>query len=254
VNRDEFLTIVRDMCSTDTAGAEAATEATLETLAERLPASLARRLVEQLPPELGPLMFRHGEPEKYDVDAFVARVAERSRTQTAMAKRQATCVLAALARALPASSYDAIVAELPEDFTPLLPRGRWVDVMPADEFVRRVAQRLGIDEAAARTSVDATLETLSIRLAGGEVEDLLTRLPLELHEPLKRGLAASATATRMPLDTFVSRLAEREGVDEWTARERARAVLHTLREAVGDDEFFDVTVQLPPTYDALWAS
>jgi hypothetical protein len=29
-------------------------------------------------------------------------------------------------------------------------------------------------------------------------------------------------------------------------------VLTTLREAVGDDEFFDVTVQLPFGYGALW--
>lgn len=41
---------------------------------------------------------------------------------------------------------------------------------------------------------------------------------------------------------------EREGVDVESARRHASAVLAALREAVGDDEFFDVTVQLPADY------
>ena len=33
----------------------------------------------------------------------------------------------------------------------------------------------------------------------------------------------------------------------------ARAVFTTLREADGDQEFFDITVQPPPEYAVLWA-
>jgi uncharacterized protein (DUF2267 family) len=55
----------------------------------------------------------------------------------------------------------------------------------------------------------------------------------------------------MPLDRFVDRIAELAGVDPFEAREYARAVFATLREAVRDDEYFDVTVQLPPDYHAL---
>jgi uncharacterized protein (DUF2267 family) len=36
-------------------------------------------------------------------------------------------------------------------------------------------------------------------------------------------------------------------------RDHVRAVLVTLREAVGDDEFFDVTVQLPNEYFSVLA-
>jgi hypothetical protein len=39
-------------------------------------------------------------------------------------------------------------------------------------------------------------------------------------------------------------------VDSFAASEHARAVFAALREAVGD-EFFDVTVQLPPDYAVL---
>ena len=47
---------------------------------------------------------------------------------------------------------------------------------------------------------------------------------------------------------------EREGVPARLALVRARAVVVTLREAVGDDEFFDVTVQLPDDYVSALAA
>jgi uncharacterized protein (DUF2267 family) len=52
----------------------------------------------------------------------------------------------------------------------------------------------------------------------------------------------------MSWEAFVNRVAEREGVDPERAADDAAAVLRTLREAVGDDEFFDITVQLPDDY------
>ena len=55
-------------------------------------------------------------------------------------------------------------------------------------------------------------------------------------------------ARRRSFDEFAQRVAERERSDLFAAREHARAVLATLREAVGDDEFFDAAVQLPADY------
>lgn len=53
----------------------------------------------------------------------------------------------------------------------------------------------------------------------------------------------------MPLERFVALIAAREGVSApGLALAHARAVLTTLREAVDDDEFFDVKVQLPQDY------
>jgi uncharacterized protein (DUF2267 family) len=254
MDNDQFLSIVQQMSATDRPAAEAATAATLQTLAERLPTPLARRLVDQLPPEIGPLLFTEGSPEKYDADTFVARVSERLAVDVPVAERQVRSVLSALARAITPEAYDAVVAELPDDFAPLLPRGPWIDVMPTDEFVRRVAEGSGVDNAAARAVTDAVLETLAERIAAGEVDDLITRLPGDLHPALQRGRDTSPMAMHMSLDKFIDRVATREGIDDvLTVREHARAVFLTLREAVGDEEFFDVTVQLPPDYDALWA-
>jgi uncharacterized protein (DUF2267 family) len=57
----------------------------------------------------------------------------------------------------------------------------------------------------------------------------------------------------MSLDEFVRRVAEREGVTPAEARDHARAVFATLREAVGEEEFRDIRAQLPLEYAALEA-
>ncbi len=98
-------------------------------------------------------------------------------------------------------------------------------------------------------AAEAVVETLGERISGGEVEDLEARLPLELRPALERGRAASGDHARsMPLQRFLSRIAEREGVPPAEALVHTRAVLATLREAVGDEEFFDVISELPADY------
>jgi uncharacterized protein (DUF2267 family) len=54
----------------------------------------------------------------------------------------------------------------------------------------------------------------------------------------------------MPFDELLRRVAERAGLDRDDAR---RAVFATPREAISDEEFFDVTVQLPKDYTVLLA-
>jgi uncharacterized protein (DUF2267 family) len=105
------------------------------------------------------------------------------------------------------------VAQLPKDFTFLLPRGPDVELMPFDAFREEVAERAGLDVESAGRATEVVLETLAERIAPGEVDDLIARLPVPLHEPLKRGKADNpGAARRMPLEEFLGRLAEREGV------------------------------------------
>jgi uncharacterized protein (DUF2267 family) len=73
-----------------------------------------------------------------------------------------------------------------------------------------------------------------------------------MHEPLKRGLAESnGVARKIPLDRFIMRVAEREGVDLEEAVAHTRAVFATLREVIPDEELRDITDQLPKEYDPL---
>jgi uncharacterized protein (DUF2267 family) len=107
-----------------------------------------------------------------------------------------------------------VADELPQDFEPLIAEAqrRFFEVMPAEEFVAKVAERTGLDQEAARRATEAVLEALARRVAGGEIDDLIPRLPLNLHASLRRGKAASGgTAKRMSLDRFLALISELEG-------------------------------------------
>jgi uncharacterized protein (DUF2267 family) len=249
IDHDAFIEFVRQAAGSVRERAERAVRATLQTLAERISAGEARQLAAQLPPELSPWLNSDTRSEPFDVDEFVRRVAAREEVDLPTAERDARIVFAALSHAVGPRELRDIVSEVGKSFAPLLPQGPYVEVMPAEELVRRVAQRSGLDEAAAQRATDAVLATLGERIAGGEVDDLIARLPLALHVPLKAGRARSGgVARRMSFDEFARRVAEFEGSSPLVGREHAVAVLATLREAIGDGEFFDVTVQLPDDY------
>jgi uncharacterized protein (DUF2267 family) len=130
-----------------------------------------------------------------------------------------------------------------------LPRAERVEVADARRFIEEVAAHAEIDAAAARRASEAVLETLAERIAGGEVDDLLLRLPIELHPPLVRGRdRVRGEAQPMTLTRFIQTVADREGVSLLDAGIHARAVLHALHDAIGDREFLDITAQLPDDY------
>ena len=75
--------------------AERATQATLQTLAERLPRDEDRHILQQLPAELHRWIHTETEPEKFDLDEFLDRVAQREGTDTETALRHARRVFRA---------------------------------------------------------------------------------------------------------------------------------------------------------------
>jgi uncharacterized protein (DUF2267 family) len=249
MDHDDFVQLVAQSAGIGRHDAERAVQATLSTLAERISAGEARDLAARLPPELAPWLGAPQRSERFDVDEFVRRVAVREGTDEAPAERHARVVLAVLAQAVGPKELDDVLAQLPRDFAVLVARGSDVEVMPAPTFWQHVADRAALDADGARRATAAVLETLAERIAGGEVDDLVDRLDVPLHDPLRRGREHSGGVARhMSLDDFVQRIAGREGVPAPVALAHARAVVRTLRAAVGDDEFFDVTVQLPSAY------
>ncbi|MCW2947353.1 MAG: hypothetical protein JWR24_4070 [Actinoallomurus sp.] len=250
----QFIQITQRNAGLSAEAAERAAQAALTTLAERLSKGEARDLLEQLPAEMKPWVYTESDAERFDFDEYLRRVAEREGVDVRTAERHARAVFFALGQAVSAEEIADVAAELPQDFEPLIAEAqrRYFEVFPAEEFLTRVAERTGLDGDGAYLATNAVLETLAERIAGGEVDDLIPQLPIELHEPLRRGKARSGgTARRMTLDTFLDRIAERESVDPFQASEHARAVLATLREAISVKEFFDVTAQLPPDYQVL---
>lgn len=253
---EQFITMVEQQTRLDRDGAKRATRATLETLAQRLSKGEARDLLEQLPAEMKPWIYTESPAEPFDMEEFLRRVAEREDVDVATADRHARAVFYALGRAVSADEIADVAAELPQDFEPLVAEAqrRYLEILPAEEFLGRVADRTGLDGDGARRATEAVLETLAERIAGGEVDDIISRMPVQLHQPLKRGKAKShGAARRMSLDDFLRRVAEREGVPPEQAREHASVVSATLRTAIGDDEFHDITAQLPYDYLVLLA-
>jgi uncharacterized protein (DUF2267 family) len=257
VDYDQFISLVEQAIGADREIAERATQVTLATLGEHLGRDECRHLVPQLPPELGGWLFSEGAAQSFDVTEFLRRIAERESVDEETAERHARAVFMALGRALSDDGYADMVSRLSNDYVPLLPKGSGAGGgLPADQFLAGVARRVGVSTARAQRITDAVLETLGERLGPGEVDDLLTQLPVSLHPPLKRGAARADEATsRMSVDEFLNRIAERTGIPtdpaallpHPQAREYARAVFNTLRETVGT-EFLDVTVQLPGEY------
>jgi uncharacterized protein (DUF2267 family) len=247
VDHEAFIDVVRAAAALDRDDAERATRATLQTLAERIDRGEARALATRLPPELAPWVATNTSAERFDVDELVRRVARREGVDEPIAYGHVRAVFDALARAVGPDELADVAAQLPKDYAALLPRGVYVEVVPADRFLAQVAERADVDLEGARRATDAVLETLAERIAGGEVRDLMAHLPIELHDPLRRGSERSGSrAQRMSSERFMALIAGREGVTPDVARLHGRAVFAALRDAVGDDELFDVTVQLPP--------
>jgi uncharacterized protein (DUF2267 family) len=244
--------------------AERSAQAVLQTLAERLPRGEARHILAELPAEMKPWVYTEADAEGFGIDEFLERVAKREGTDIETALRHARAVFAALGRALDADAVAHLAGSLPRTFEPLVAEAqqRFLDIMPADEFWRRVGQRLGPDQAPgedrARQVTEAVLETLAERIAAGEVEDLVARLDPLLHPPLRRGIASSGPAARrMPLAEFLRRVAGRESADVDEAGlvdvifAHVRAVFATLAEAVDAEEWFDMIAELPAEYSGL---
>jgi uncharacterized protein (DUF2267 family) len=249
--QDATVSFVARALSLEPEAAGRAVRAVLETLAERIDAGEARDLAASLSPALAASLHTTTPAEGFDADEFVRRVAQREGVDVHTVERHVPIVLEALQRAAGDLEYRDMAAELPTDYARLLPTGRSVEVRPVETFHGRVAELAGVDVVQAQKIAAAALELLAERIDGGEVDDLIVHLPLELHEPLQRGRQRSGEpATRMKLDAFVDRFAEREGTDPITARDHLRAVFAALREAIGDEEFFDVLSELPPDYKA----
>jgi uncharacterized protein (DUF2267 family) len=252
ITQEQFVTTVAHTARIGLERAERATEATLQTLAERIDAGEARDLAQELPDEIAPWLATNTPAERLDIDEFLRRLAEREGTDIETAQRHAAAVFLALQRTVSPREFADLRAELPKDFAPLLPAGPDIDVISAESFIQRVADRAATDPDKARRATDAVLETLAIRIAGGEVDDLRARLPVQFHPALDRGEELSGgKAMRMSLDDFVRRVAEEEGISLDRALEHVSAVLRTVRDAVGEEEFLDVTSQLPAEYEAL---
>lgn len=261
---DRFVSLVGELASLSRAEAELTTRAVLETLAEHLSGDQRQRLAGRLPKALRPSLEQPGLGEQLRHTAFLHRVAEREgitarsldHATLNAAERHTRAVFDVLRLVIEPDDIEAISALLPADIRGLLrgPVRHPRPVITADELVGRTAQAAGVDRERALRALEAALETLAERLAGGEVLDLERLLPGELRPALELGTLRSAgKAARISLDEFVSRVAERDDATLEEALDLTRAVFATLRETLPPQELDDILAELAHDYDPILA-
>ncbi len=154
-------------------------------------------------------------------------MADREGVDGPTAERHARAVFAVLGQAVSRRQLDDLAAQLSRDYSALLPTGPRVETLALGSFLKLVADRSS---------------------------DIRVALP-PLRWLTRRSGSCSATGSLeiRSFTEFVTRVAERTGHSIEQARDDVRAVVVTLREAVGDDEFFDVAVQLAREYDPVLA-
>jgi uncharacterized protein (DUF2267 family) len=246
---ERFVTTIQQKAGISWAKAEQAARATLETLAERISAGAARDLARDLPSDLARWLEPRGAARPFDAVEFARRVAEREGTDPATAEAHARAVFVALARLVRDDAIAPVMAELPKDYGTLLDEAAAPEALPLDTILDRIEGRAGLDRHGARRALDAVLETLAERIAGSDVDELVSSLPGELRQPLERGRERTGgKAQRMSLDEFVTRIAEHEGVSDEQALDHAQAVFTTLREVIPDREWSHLLAELPNAY------
>lgn len=117
-----FISLVQERANLDSrALATAITSATLQTLAERVQGDVANNLASQLPPELATLVRRApgSEGERFPVDEFTRRVAERADLEPDQTIVQLRAVLQALRAAVTEGETNHLWAQLPGEYLTL---------------------------------------------------------------------------------------------------------------------------------------
>jgi uncharacterized protein (DUF2267 family) len=272
----EFLaTVMRTGELSDEDFAQRASCTTLRTLAKRISAGEAEDIAERLPDELRPCIEPDGAKEKFHANDFLAHVTAELQVVGTQTEQAIRGVLVALFKTVGPDEFADLRSELPKDFGPWLDRaivdgggepnaeqGSSADGRPEPEpgmsyqqFLQAVAARGAHDDEHARMAAEAVLEVLATRVTGGQLDDLEPLLPRELWPALERGRARSGGRARpLTLQEFLREVQEREGVTRDIAFRHARAVMLTLREALGEKEFHDTLAQLPIEYRQLLRS
>jgi uncharacterized protein (DUF2267 family) len=172
----------------DTDTAERHARVVLTVLREAVGPEESDRLAADLPHDFRPLLFNLAV---MPTDDFLARVERRTGLGPDGARRAVRAVLGTLAERIPAGQVRDVMMWLPRDLHDDLRAGvsRADDSsprMPATDFLRRVAEREGLEPEVAVGHVRAVLATLRDALPPDEFSDVQVGLPPEYSPLLPR--------------------------------------------------------------------
>lgn len=132
-------------------------------------------------------------------DTFIDQVAQRAGVQSEQAVDLTRGTLETLADRLTGGEALDLAAQLPQPLQTIMrprPSDEAADKVDADEFLRRVAARAGVDQATARNGVRAVFTTVREAVTGGEFDDVMAQLPRDYREMVEPAMAPGATRRR----------------------------------------------------------
>jgi uncharacterized protein (DUF2267 family) len=185
----------------------------------------------------------HFKSPDHQYERFITTVAQQADLGWEDAERAARATLETLAERLSSGEARDIAEHLPPQIRAWLPAIGGAEPFHADEFVRRVAEREGVDPQAAERHVRAVFVALGRFLPRQELSDMAAELA-EDYGPLLEGIEP-APAQVMPIEGFLRRVADHAAIDEARARPVTEAVLETLAERISGGEVEDLAAQLP---------
>ncbi len=122
---EEFVADVRRRAElNDNEHAEQATQAVLEVLGERMAGGQPTNLAAQLPPEVGKYLDTEGAGERFDVDEFYRRVADREGRgcSPGQGRQHAMAVMSTVVETITPGERDDLASQLPSEYDELLLR------------------------------------------------------------------------------------------------------------------------------------
>jgi uncharacterized protein (DUF2267 family) len=163
------------------------------------------------------------------------------------AEQAVRATLETLAERITRGEADDIAAHLPQELRHLLTDApEPAESFSYDEFIRRVAEREGVDPAAAADHVRAVFVALGVAVAPGELRDMAAQLPRGFEPLLDAAGVGRRQAHAQGPDDVVERVARIAAVDRDVAQRATEAVLETLAVKVSAGEVEDLGRELPP--------
>jgi uncharacterized protein (DUF2267 family) len=185
-----------------------------------------------------------GTARRMDEQQFLALVAREAGVDPTVAERATRAVLTTLSERLSTGEARSLADMLPE------PLRYWVDkssprqLLTVRDFLQRAAEREGVDEQTAEAHARAVLYALSRALTADEMYDVVSELPKDYRPLYERGYHPPGQV--LSIEQWLSRVADRAGVDREAARRVSEAVLEVLAERIAGGEVDDLRKEVPP--------
>jgi uncharacterized protein (DUF2267 family) len=191
-------------------------------------------------------------------DEILQRVGDRSESSQEEADRVTRAVARTLSERLGPKESKDTASQLPKPLQDEFQPDSFPQPFDADEFVRRVAERAGIDDlAVARERTRAVFVTFQEAVQPGEFDDWAMELTTDYVDLGARRAEIGQNPRTTPPDSphrgevfigsndFIARVSERAGLDQERARRVIEAVLQTFGERIAGGEAHDLAAQLP---------